>query len=423
MRALVVATLAALALGAPGGPALQFRPPQGSQSSKTCTIQWDDEVLAHSCDLKLSDGTSMQALKDRFEVMVQKMDASEDAITALQGLVRTVHNELKAFRADHAADLSQMEKDYEAADDVLEAAIKTISLTPGPQGPQGEKGEKGEKGADGSDGQDGAPGAKGAKGDQGETPKTQEKCPTGLWQYKGVYLTSVTTSGGNGKIPPRPSNCHVYVPNQAWSSSDYNAIGNHFGGSSNIGNVDRDKDGGRCTNSDAIMSYENNGSPDVWNNAKVFDWSPVNGHQDCNVVSDAHTTIIYACACSSCPSGTWQYDGVCLTSVHTSGGNGKTPPRPSSNCNVYVPTTAWNKDDYNAIGNHFGGSSNIGNVDRDKDGGRCTNHDAIMSYETNGSPDVWNNAAAFDWSPVNGYQDCNVVSDHATTVVYACAKQ
>ena len=52
MRALVVATLAALALGAPGGPALQFRPPQGSQSSKTCTIQWDDEVLAHSCDRK-----------------------------------------------------------------------------------------------------------------------------------------------------------------------------------------------------------------------------------------------------------------------------------------------------------------------------------------------------------------------------------
>ncbi len=196
MRILFITTLTALALGAPGGPTLQFRPPQGSTSSKTCAIQWDDEQLAHSCDLKLTDGTSMQALKDRFEVMVQKMDASQDAIFALQGLVRTVHNELKAFRADHAADLSQMEKDYEAADDALERAIKTISLTPGPQGDKGDKGAKGDKGdkgeagrngTDGKDGRDGAPGAKGDKGDN-SPPRTPVSISDCTWtNHKDSY--------------------------------------------------------------------------------------------------------------------------------------------------------------------------------------------------------------------------------------------
>ena len=215
MRILIITTLTALALGAPGGPTLQFRPPQGSTSSKTCAIQWDDEQLAHSCDLKLSDGTSMQGMKDRFEVMVQKMDASEDAITALQGLVRTVHNELKAFRADHAADLSQMEKDYEAADDALERAIKTISLTPGPQGDKGDKGDKGEpgrNGTDGKDGRDGAPGAKGAKGDKGDksthsTPVSISDC---TWtnhkdsyndpgnRDRGGYPASKVNTGNSG---------------------------------------------------------------------------------------------------------------------------------------------------------------------------------------------------------------------------------
>ena len=124
-----------------------------------------------------------------------------------------------------------------------------------------------------------------------------------------------------------------------------------------------------------------------------------------------------------CPANVKDYKGIKLVSTHAGGGSRSTGvTRPPSDCKVYVPTgLGWDKADYNAIGNMFGGSSNINNVDMDADGGKCTNYDALMAYENNGSPDVWNHASVFNWSPVSGSQNCNVVADHATTVVYACA--
>ena len=123
-------------------------------------------------------------------------------------------------------------------------------------------------------------------------------CPPGMCSggiiYKGICLRSSQLTRNSDSVP---SGCSYYSPPMVWSKSDYNAICNAFGGSSNCFNVDSDFDGGRCTNHYAILSYENNGYPDVWVNGNTFQWNPVSSttSPSCYLQSGFPTTAIYAC--------------------------------------------------------------------------------------------------------------------------------
>lgn len=56
-----------------------------------------------------------------------------------------------------------------ATEEYVEAAVKEIELTPGPQGPKGDKGDKGDQGIQGKQGIQGPTGPQGPKGDTGAT--------------------------------------------------------------------------------------------------------------------------------------------------------------------------------------------------------------------------------------------------------------
>ena len=127
---------------------------------------------------------------------------------------------------------------------------------------------------------------------------------------------------------------------------------------------------------------------------------------------------IYFISCVGCVG--WLYRGVCLQSqvVHTHGDH------IPIGCTAYKPSRQWTYSDYVAICQHFHGSSNCANWDSDWNGGRCSNHRAILAYENNYNPDVWVAADTFTWSPSylfnNQTQDCTLVTNLPGTLVYAC---
>ena len=107
-----------------------------------------------------------------------------------------------------------------------------------------------------------------------------------------------------------------------------------------------------------------------------------------------------------------------------------------SGCTPYQPTVNWQKSDYMALclaGVKVASTAftngrprfpwmdvaRCNRVDRDRDGGRCTNHKAIMSYETlqsQTSPDVWVHKNTFAWSPTSTYElECVRLPVHRAT--------
>ena len=66
-------------------------------------------------------------------------------------------------------------------------------------------------------------------------------------------------------------------------------------------------------------------------------------------------------------------------------------------------------------------------VDRDNDGGYCTNFKAILSLEverSQTSPDIWVNRNTFNnnnnWAVASGRGNCNLKSSGTDAAVYAC---
>ena len=119
------------------------------------------------------------------------------------------------------------------------------------------------------------------------------------FSYKGYCLMSVQ---GSAYSQPSVSGCQVITPRLFWGYSDYLAICNHFAiGSTRCSNVDFDRDGGRCSNSQALLAFENNISPDVWVSSSRFTWSPTHfsSSQTCQLLSD-FGTVVYMCAVCSC---------------------------------------------------------------------------------------------------------------------------
>lgn len=115
------------------------------------------------------------------------------------------------------------------------------------------------------------------------------------WVYKGLCLRAVkqTFSGDM-----QPSGCRAYQPSLAWDFSDYVSICQHFRGRLACGSIDYDRHGGRCSNFQAILAYENQhqSNEDVWVHRSTFAWNPSHSSSpDCQLVPNPPSTVVYAC--------------------------------------------------------------------------------------------------------------------------------
>ena len=111
------------------------------------------------------------------------------------------------------------------------------------------------------------------------------------------------------------------------------------------------------------------------------------------------------------------YKGVCLQSILSSSSRDHVP----ASCNAYQPAVSWSQADFIAICTHFHGTYvGCGNIDTDRNGGRCYNYQAVIGYELNSNPDVWVNGHTFSWYPAAGAQDCQLLTNPPGSIVYAC---
>lgn len=120
----------------------------------------------------------------------------------------------------------------------------------------------------------------------------QKPC-SGGWVYDGICLKSNALGSNADAIP---SGCTPYQPAKTWQKTDYVNICNQFkAAGTTCETPDTDADGGLCANFQAIASWENNATPDVWLHKSSFNWTWVNGGPNCNLKSDAPSVVVYAC--------------------------------------------------------------------------------------------------------------------------------
>jgi len=94
-----------------------------------------------------------------------------------------------------------------------------------------------------------------------------------------------------------------------------------------------------------------------------------------------------------------------------------------SMCNTYLPAKRWTERDWWELSRMFkdrpGHESS--RIDRDRDGGRCNNHGAVMSFAQGSSVKTWVNSKTFSFSPtVRGGETCKLYNGHGTVALYAC---
>ncbi len=94
--------------------------------------------------------------------------------------------------------------------------------------------------------------------------------------------------------------CELVVPKKAWSYADYLSLCDMFSGMAGVNtdcnNIDYDGDGGTCSNSEVLLTFEANSSPDVWVHENVFAFEPTNGNENCTLIEGHPSLVVYACA-------------------------------------------------------------------------------------------------------------------------------
>jgi len=120
----------------------------------------------------------------------------------------------------------------------------------------------------------------------------QKPC-SGGWVYDGVCLKS---NALNSNADAVPAGCTPYQPTKTWQKADFISICNHFKTAGTVCEIpDTDADGGLCANFQAIASWENQATPDVWLHKTSFNWTWVNGGPICNLWSNTPSVVVYAC--------------------------------------------------------------------------------------------------------------------------------
>jgi len=166
---------------------------------------------------------------------------------------------------------------------------------PGQPGPQGIAGAVGPPGPRGPPGIEGNPGPVGPQGPSGPVgPSLNQLCARiGGLVYKGVCFKRSKLSGNSDNFPP---DCNVYNPRASWQESDYVALMRMFKDRPTWEQVNRDGDGGLCSNFRATLAFQQIKSPvSVWANQNSFVFSPTNTAPKCQLSADATTMAVYAC--------------------------------------------------------------------------------------------------------------------------------
>jgi hypothetical protein len=130
------------------------------------------------------------------------------------------------------------------------------------------------------------------------------------------------------------------------------------------------------------------------------------------------------------PCSGYMHKGVCLVGSVITRNSDKVP----KGCSPYHPSASWTKQDYvdicynigQQVGKSYMSRTRCGRVDTDRDGGRCSNFKATLSFETQKSqthPDVYVDSRTFSYNPVSrGNPNCRLdfYNNNEAVAVYAC---
>lgn len=167
---------------------------------------------------------------------------------------------------------------------------------PGPRGDRGVRGPPGRQGIEGPQGPIGRAGKAGLMGLRGPPSRSVDCSRDGGQMYKGVCFKASLLSRNSDEYP---SKCRPFTPRKAWTEEDWWELSRMFHESTSrlSSRIDRNRDGGRCDNHKAVMSFAPGEHVKTWVNAAVFSFSPTDseGGETCNLYNGEGTTAIYAC--------------------------------------------------------------------------------------------------------------------------------
>lgn len=157
-------------------------------------------------------------------------------------------------------------------------------------------GPPGRRGVEGPDGPRGARGHAGVTGLRGPGSRSVDCNREGGQAYKGVCFKASVLSRDADEAP---RGCKPYTPRKAWTEQDWWELSRMFQESTVrlSSRIDRNRDGGRCDNHAAVMSFKAGEHVKTWVNSKVFAFSPTaaSGGETCKLFNGEGTVAIYAC--------------------------------------------------------------------------------------------------------------------------------
>lgn len=172
---------------------------------------------------------------------------------------------------------------------------------PGVRGPQGQPGPQGIAGPRGAQGPRGPPGPRGRLGPEGPAGPVGATGSSlamlcgkiGGLVYKGVCFKRSKLTSNSDSFPP---DCNVYNPKSSWAESDYVALMRMFKDRPSWEQVNRNSDGGSCTNFRATLAFEQHNSPvGLWVNKNSFSFKPTESADRCVMYGDNTAMGVYAC--------------------------------------------------------------------------------------------------------------------------------
>jgi len=173
---------------------------------------------------------------------------------------------------------------------------KGIAGPVGKQGPHGVEGNPGPQGPVGRQGIQGEVGGLGPQGPPGPIgPSAGAMCAAiGGRTYQGICFKSSKLESNSDAVP---ADCDAFNPKASWGESDIIALQQMFKDRPTWTEINRNSNGGLCTNFRATMSFEQHNSPvGVWVNRNSFIYDPLrDGNPPCQLFGDSSSIAVYAC--------------------------------------------------------------------------------------------------------------------------------
>mmetsp|Transcript_1666 Transcript_1666/g.2695 ORF Transcript_1666/g.2695 Transcript_1666/m.2695 type:complete len:415 (+) Transcript_1666:30-1274(+) len=282
----------------------------------------DTKVVAMQKAMIHANQARIERLKKLIEVNKQKIEHTVDNMHILKTVMGSSVFDMK--EAVKKLDMDINSKIQQAED---------RPGYPGRQGPRGYAGPDGENGVDGPPGHPGRPGRPGPQGRMGPTGFRGYRGPRGIPGPAGKQggqgvLGPMGPRGIRGKLGPSsqdlrcsriggqmykdvcfksnmllrnkdnvPSGCRVWQPKKPWNEGDWWQLAQMFRTKTQMtSRIDRDVDGGRCDNHEAVMSFSQGSPAKVWVNKNTFSFNPTAAGSTCNLYNDENSVAVYACS-------------------------------------------------------------------------------------------------------------------------------